>query len=471
MRSVLVALLLWLCFVSGAGRLAGRLDADTGQRAIVFTQPASSPPFAYVDRDGLPRGLVIDYWNLWAQRNNVKIEFVLAQLHESLQMVSQGRADVIGGIMRSEQNDKSLEFSEGFIDIKVCLYVPAAEEIAAVQDLKALTVAIVRDHAAIDYVKKKYPLFKIITFNGNDEMFKAVFGNNSYGFVSDFYTAKHYMTTTDTLSKYRVAKTLFTGSLMAGVRGGNTTMLTTLNDGMHKLDRRDIEGIYNKWIGDNPTIPDWFTRLLMGAGFAVLILGLVVYIFMLRLRLRAKTKGLKDAIEHIRDKDEVLELMVRSDRLTGLSNRLDIYDKLEYQQALFKRYHRCFCIVLCSIDEIKGGVGCSKECRVNMLVEAANRLRSSVRKQDIVGRWSMDEFILLLPETDLEGGSNLAEKLRNVIAARKFLYKDNQLVVTMTFGVSVYNADMPIDDCIRQADECLYIARKSGSNTVVGFKP
>ncbi|MBF0538974.1 MAG: GGDEF domain-containing protein [Nitrospirae bacterium] len=447
-------------------------DGDTGQRTIVFVQPVSSPPFAYVDRDGVPRGLVIDYWNLWAQKNNVRIHFVLGELHESLQMITEGRAEVIAGILRSQQRDKSLEFSTGFVEVKVCLYVPMGQEPIKFQDLKGINVASVRDHVAIDYIKDKYPLINIVVFNSYDEMFNALGKNDSYGFVSDFYTAKHYLTKTDSLGKYKVAKTLFTGSLMGAVRRGNTTMLDYLNDGMKKIDRGDIEKIYNTWIGDNPTFPDWLTRLLVGSGFAILILGLLLYIFMLRLQLREKTRGLREAIERIRDKDETLERMARSDPLTGLSNRMDIYDKLDYHQGLFKRYKRCFCIVLCSIDDLKGSNALhSRECGIKVIVEAAKMLRSSVRRQDIVGRWSMEEFILLLPETDLDGASNIAEKLRREIVVHKFVCNGNQLAATMTFGLSLYNTDMPIDDCIRQASECLYIGKKSGSNMVVGFNP
>ncbi|MBF0593319.1 MAG: GGDEF domain-containing protein [Nitrospirae bacterium] len=459
-----------LCLVLVMGVVVG--DGDTGQRTIVFAQPVSSPPFAYVDKDGLPRGLVIDYWNLWAQKNNVKIQFVLGELHESLQMVTQGKAEVVTGILRSQQMDKSLEFSTGFVEVKVCLYVPMGQETSKSQDIKGIKIASVRDHVAIDYIKDKYPLLNIVIFNSYEDMFNALGKNNSYGFVSDFYTAKHYLTKTDSLGKYKVAKTLFTGSLMGAVRRGNTTMLDYLNDGMKKIDRGDIEKIYNAWIEDNPTFPDWLTKLLVGSGFAILILGLILYIFMLRLQLRAKTRGLKEADEHIRDKDETLQGMARSDPLTGLSNRLDMYDKLGYQQTLFKRYKRCFCIVLCSIDGLRGvNASYGKECGVKMIVEAAKMLRSSVRRQDIVGRWSMEEFILLLPETGLDGGSNISEKLRKEIGGYKFVCNGNQLAATMTFGLSLYNVDMPIDDCIRQASECLYIGKKSGSNMVVGFNP
>ncbi|MBF0343486.1 MAG: sensor domain-containing diguanylate cyclase [Nitrospirae bacterium] len=467
MSKVAVVITLSLFLISSTIAQGGSANGKT----IVFTQPSSSPPFAYSDEAGQPRGIVIDYWNLWALRNNIKIQFVLEEFQDSLQKVKDGKAEVIAGILQSEEREKYLEFSDGFIDLKICLYVPQGIETKKLQDLKSLSIAIIRGHAAIDYIKNSYPHFNIVLFNNYEEMFKSLSDNETV-FVSDYYTAKHYMTQNGSLGKYKFVKTLFNGSLRAAVRRGNTDMLALINDGMQKIDRGDIEKIYNAWFDHSPKFPDWLSKLVVGAGFSALILGLLSYIFVLRVQLKRKTTSLEDALERIKKKDETLDLLSRTDPLTGLSNRLDMYDKFKYHQSIFKRYGRCFSIVLCSIDDLKEfNAAYDMECGLKMIVEAANRLRVSLRRQDFVGRWSMEEFILLLPETDLDGGSKIAEKLRKEIQGRKFIYKGKEIPATMTFGVSVYDAGMPIDDCIKQADECLYIGKKSGSNMVVAFKP
>ena len=95
-------------------------------------------------------------------------------------------------------------------------------------------------------------------------------------------------------------------------------------------------------------------------------------------------------------------------------------------------------------------------------------LRDNSRKQDIVSRWGGEEFIILLPETDLGNGAILAEKLRDKIESEAFVYEGKEIPVTLSFGLSVYNKKgMKMDDVIKQADECLYEAKNSGRNKVV----
>ena len=91
-----------------------------------------------------------------------------------------------------------------------------------------------------------------------------------------------------------------------------------------------------------------------------------------------------------------------------------------------------------------------------------------LRKQDIVSRWGGEEFIILLPETDLRNGAIFAEKLRAKIESEVFVYQDREIPVTISFGLSVFNRKgLKIDDVIKQADQCLYEAKDQGRNKVI----
>jgi diguanylate cyclase (GGDEF)-like protein len=95
-------------------------------------------------------------------------------------------------------------------------------------------------------------------------------------------------------------------------------------------------------------------------------------------------------------------------------------------------------------------------------------LKDNSRKQDIVSRWGGEEFIILLPETDLGNGAILAEKLRSKIEKETFVYHGTKIPITLSFGLSVYNKKgLKTDDVIKQADQCLYEAKNSGRNKVV----
>ncbi len=76
------------------------------------------------------------------------------------------------------------------------------------------------------------------------------------------------------------------------------------------------------------------------------------------------------------------------------------------------------------------------------------------------------EFLIILPETDVDGTSNLAEKLRLKLENSTLEHKSGTLGITMSIGVSQYLPNVDIDNSIKAADDALYRAKKAGRNRV-----
>lgn len=74
-----------------------------------------------------------------------------------------------------------------------------------------------------------------------------------------------------------------------------------------------------------------------------------------------------------------------------------------------------------------------------MLKVVSNSLQDAVREQDFIARWGGEEFLILLPETEIEGGNILANRIREIIEEQIIEYNDVQVSITMTFGVTVNN--------------------------------
>ena len=91
----------------------------------------------------------------------------------------------------------------------------------------------------------------------------------------------------------------------------------------------------------------------------------------------------------------------------------------------------------------------------------------TIRKQDYVGRWGGEEFLLLFPETDLEGGQIITEKIRKRIADSVYEFNVLMMSVTMTFGICLYDKSLGIDECLKRADNALYRGKEAGRNQVV----
>ena len=166
--------------------------------------------------------------------------------------------------------------------------------------------------------------------------------------------------------------------------------------------------------------------------------------------------------------EEILRNAAQKDHLTGLYNRRTFQDSFNYEMSRFGRTKRSFSILLCDIDHFKKiNDTYGHDCGDMVLKEVAELLTDLLRKQDIVGRWGGEEFIILLPETSIKGGQNSADKIRKSIAAKPFDYDQNTFSVTMSFGVAECNSECSLEDLVQSADKRLYSAKQQGRNRVV----
>ncbi len=192
-------------------------------------------------------------------------------------------------------------------------------------------------------------------------------------------------------------------------------------------------------------------------------------------RVIERTKDLKAANDKLlieiaerKRAEKALEEAARTDALTGLLNRRAMLERMNAEIDRFHRNQVSFTLILGDIDFFKSvndTYGHPEGDRIIKLI--ANALRSGVRSVDMVARWGGEEFLLMLPDTGLAGGSEVAEKLRKSIYGNIWPTGHEEKLVSMSLGVSVFDGSGHLEDCIKQADEALYEAKESGRNRVV----
>jgi diguanylate cyclase (GGDEF)-like protein/PAS domain S-box-containing protein len=176
-----------------------------------------------------------------------------------------------------------------------------------------------------------------------------------------------------------------------------------------------------------------------------------------------KKIGYTSIRQEITDKKRVEKLSV-TDKLTQLYNRVRLEEIFNVEIAKFHRYNTKFSMILIDIDHFKDvndthghNVGDS------LLQEIAKVLRSSVRIEDVVGRWGGEEFIVLSNNYTVEGVMQLAEKIRKNIESYDFKTVGKK---TASFGVAILNKEDTQESLIYRADKSLYHAKKTGRNKV-----
>lgn len=189
------------------------------------------------------------------------------------------------------------------------------------------------------------------------------------------------------------------------------------------------------------------------------------------LELAAAYKKIKRQNKILQENLEIMSQMAHIDPLTQLPNRRDFFEKIAYEKASADRNSETFALALGDIDNFKWVNDThGHACGDFVLTEVARSLRAIVRKQDYVGRWGGEEFLFLFPRTNLQGGHDIAEKIRWKIANHSYRYHDISLNITLTLGVCAYDSSAPIDQHLKWADEALYEGKRTGRNRVVLFQ-
>lgn len=181
------------------------------------------------------------------------------------------------------------------------------------------------------------------------------------------------------------------------------------------------------------------------------------------------------ALEHtLRERNREIARLAVTDPLTGVYNRRHLMEYLPRELARARRYGRPLGLILCDLDHFKGvndtyGHGVGDE----VLTEFTRRLAGQVRRGvDWLARCGGEEFVLVLPETDLSGSLAVAHRLRQQVAATPFATSAGPVMVTASFGVAarpVGEADsLDAGSLLARADACLYQAKAAGRNRVVG---
>ena len=166
--------------------------------------------------------------------------------------------------------------------------------------------------------------------------------------------------------------------------------------------------------------------------------------------------------------NEELHQHANIDGLTGLHNRRYVVDQFEKMYNKATRYHSPCSILLIDIDYFK---------KVNdvhghlvgddVLVEVAQLLQRALRDSDLIGRYGGEEFLALLPMTNLLEAQILAERLREQVENSEEIKRQHGFGVTVSIGVAQITDHDTQKQLIQRADEALYKAKAAGRNRVV----
>jgi diguanylate cyclase (GGDEF)-like protein len=198
------------------------------------------------------------------------------------------------------------------------------------------------------------------------------------------------------------------------------------------------------------------------------------------MRMIREQQALRQEQEELRRR--LLELSIANQRaqeaaltdvLTGLYNRRHAMERLAQEWAESERGHRPLCLLAVDIDHFKSvNDKHGHDTGDAALRQFAEILRVYSRMPDVPCRFGGEEFLLIAPDTSLEGALNLAERIRLAVQDKPLLAGEVSLRLTVSIGVAEKSAKHAnIDQFIKAADEALYHAKQSGRNRTEKARP
>ncbi|MEJ2509469.1 MAG: EAL domain-containing protein [Gammaproteobacteria bacterium] len=159
---------------------------------------------------------------------------------------------------------------------------------------------------------------------------------------------------------------------------------------------------------------------------------------------------------------------VSHDPLTGLPNRTAMQQTLAQLHSETAARDGVYSILLADLDRFKlVNDGFGHAAGDALLRHFAGRVASGMRDQDSLGRWGGEEFVCLLPDTTIAQAVDVAERLRQKLAAAPFAIEERLLYATISIGVASYPQDgEDVGEILRTADAALFEAKRQGRNRV-----
>jgi diguanylate cyclase (GGDEF)-like protein len=159
--------------------------------------------------------------------------------------------------------------------------------------------------------------------------------------------------------------------------------------------------------------------------------------------------------------------MAIRDELTGLYNRRHVRELLEHEKNRSLRGGDIFCLAMLDIDHFKNvNDTYGHHAGDEVLKAVATTIKTTMRITEFCGRYGGEEFLIILPQTDIKGAFIGAERVRTNIENTLFPDIGPDFKITVSIGLSEYKMEKDIDDVIAHADEALYRAKKGGRNRV-----
>ena len=409
-------------------------------------------PFETIDERGSHVGIAADLVALATSRAQLQVALYPTKTwEESVAASKAGKCQLASFLNRSPERDQWLIFTEPLlVDPNVLIVREDAPPLGDLTTLKGRSIAIPKESAVFERVRRDFPNLKLI---GTDSEYEA------FGMVSnrkaDMTLRSRIVAGQNIKEKgwfnLKIASEVpgYENVLRMGVLKSLPALRDQLNGGIATITRAEREQIINRHV-EIKMITDVQIDYTPAIWLGVVLIAVVVTSLLWMRRLNTLNRRLQ-------------QLSV-TDALTGLFNRTGLSASFPLDLERAQRYGRPLSVVLLDLDHFKSvNDEFGHLIGDQVLVEFANLIRATARQVDAVYRWGGEEFLIICPETPPDQVKNLTERILEGVREHRF---PTQRPMTVSAGIANLSAGDTMTSLTQRADEALYQAKAAGRDRI-----
>ena len=408
--------------------------------------------------NGKISGISVDYWEIIKKRLHLKSNYIILKKWERvLEEIKNKKADITLSTSVTKQRRQYAIFTKPYAIFPIAIATRNdVGYIASMKFLKNRIIVVGKNYTAARLLKQKYPDYNILEVENIKKALEMVSEGKAYAAI-DVMPVLIY-----NINKYEFANLKISGKtplefkMQFMVRNDYKPLVSAINKAIDTITPAEKEQIYGKWL--YVKYQDGFSTEEVIKWISILTIILLILFTYWILRLKREIKK-----RHILE--EELKKISFYDSLTSIYNRYKIDTTLKSQMQLSRQYNVPMSIIFFDIDDFKK-INDTYGHKVGdeVLVELSNVIKHHIRSTDIFGRWGGEEFIIILPNTNVTTAHHIAIKLKETIQKHNFPVINK---LTCSFGVTELKENDSLHSITVRADTFLYEAKKRGKNSVV----
>ncbi|WP_229592111.1 transporter substrate-binding domain-containing protein [Pseudodesulfovibrio sediminis] len=251
---------------------------------IVVAHEADMPPMSFVGHSGMPKGYLIDMWQKWSAETGIPVRFHLVDWADTIKEVQAGRADVHGGLILNQERDAILSFSKPLFPSRGVFLARKGSGVNDAEDLNGHLVGVVENSFYDNYIRLHYPEMRPYPFASVVKLAEAVSNGKVNAVLANYPTLMFQLGAKGIGKQFEVVQFYPPQMLRAAVLKGNDELLAVVQEGLERIDQRELDSLYNRWVvGEDGRSQSWLVPAVSICVIS-LILALIIPPIMVKIR-------------------------------------------------------------------------------------------------------------------------------------------------------------------------------------------